>query len=107
MCTRCLVEKPVNRRSSDWHQADAFCTWQPTGSFLGDECGTPLDGTRAVGGLVATNGAKPTPARSPRVQTLPENPLLLSGLAFAGANRRTAAGPQEDDGILTAEELRR
>ena len=75
------------------------------GFFLGDECGTPLEGTRAVGGLVATNGAKPTPARSPRVHSLPENPLLLSGLALAGANRRTAAGPQEDDGILTAEEV--
>jgi CHAT domain-containing protein len=75
------------------------------GFFLGDECGTPLEGTRAVGGLVATNGARPTPARSRRTQALPENPLLLSGLALAGANRRTAAGPQEDDGILTAEEV--
>jgi CHAT domain-containing protein len=34
-----------------------------------------------------------------------ENPLLLSGLAFAGANNREAAGPDEDDGILTAEEV--
>ena len=34
-----------------------------------------------------------------------ENPLLLSGLALAGANRRAAAGPDEDDGILTAEEV--
>jgi CHAT domain-containing protein len=75
------------------------------GFFLGDECSTPLEGTRAVGGLVATNGAKPTRARSPRVQTFPENPLLLSGLALAGANRRAAASPQEDDGILTAEEV--
>lgn len=32
-----------------------------------------------------------------------ENPLLLSGLAFAGANRRMAA--DESDGILTAEEI--
>jgi CHAT domain-containing protein len=38
-------------------------------------------------------------------QALPENPLLLSGLALAGANRRAAAGPGEDDGILTAEEV--
>ena len=36
---------------------------------------------------------------------MPENPLLLSGLALAGANRRAAAGPDEDDGILTAEEV--
>jgi CHAT domain-containing protein/Tfp pilus assembly protein PilF len=34
-----------------------------------------------------------------------ESPLLLSGLAFAGANRRAAAGPDESDGILTAEEI--
>ncbi len=34
-----------------------------------------------------------------------ENPLLLSGLALAGANRRGAARLDEDDGILTAEEV--
>ena len=34
-----------------------------------------------------------------------ENPLLLSGLAFAGANRRGAGRLDEDDGILTAEEV--
>ena len=34
-----------------------------------------------------------------------ENPLLLAGLALAGANRRAAAGPGEEDGILTAEEI--
>jgi CHAT domain-containing protein len=34
-----------------------------------------------------------------------ENPLLLSGLALAGANHRQAAGPDEEDGILTAEEI--
>ncbi len=34
-----------------------------------------------------------------------ENPLVLSGLALAGANHREAAGPAEEDGILTAEEI--
>ena len=34
-----------------------------------------------------------------------ENPLLLSGLAFAGANRRAQPNPGQDDGVLTAEEI--
>jgi CHAT domain-containing protein len=36
---------------------------------------------------------------------LSENPLRLSGLVFAGANRRNEALPDHDDGILTAEEI--
>ena len=46
-----------------------------------------------MGGLAA---ARPVPG---------ENPLLLSGLALAGANRRASAAPDGDDGILTAEEV--
>src|SRR5258706_7932105 len=34
-----------------------------------------------------------------------ENSLRLSGLAFAGANRRASAKPEETDGILTAEQI--
>jgi CHAT domain-containing protein len=34
-----------------------------------------------------------------------ENSLLLSGLALAGANRRGATQADQDDGILTAEEV--
>src|SRR5262249_2558013 len=33
------------------------------------------------------------------------NPLLLSGLAFGGANRRNSADDSGNDGILTAEEV--
>ncbi len=56
-----------------------------------------FDGTRGVGGL-STN-------QRPSAALAAENPLLLSGLALAGANGRAAAGPDEDDGILTAEEV--
>jgi CHAT domain-containing protein/tetratricopeptide (TPR) repeat protein len=75
------------------------------GFFLGDECGAALDNTRAVGGLVAAPASQPPRAQRSRRAGPPENPLLLSGLALAGANRRAAAGPDEDDGILTAEEV--
>jgi CHAT domain-containing protein len=34
-----------------------------------------------------------------------EDPLLRSGLALAGANRRASSGALQDDGILTAEEV--
>ena len=63
------------------------------GFFLGD-CSPVATGTRAVGGLSKAAKAK-----------VSDNPLLLSGLALAGANRRNLAGPDEDDGILTAEEV--
>lgn len=55
------------------------------GFFLGGKCASALD---SKGNSV--NG---------------ENPLILSGLALAGANQRTIAGPGEDDGILTSEEI--
>ncbi len=34
-----------------------------------------------------------------------ESPLLLSGLVLAGANKRDRAAPEQDDGVLTAEEV--
>ena len=72
------------------------------GFFLGDECGGAVPaGTRAVGGLTPAVGVRP----SQRPTDATDNPLLLSGLALAGANQRAAAGPDEDDGILTAEEV--
>jgi CHAT domain-containing protein len=63
------------------------------GFFLGEGCPSALDANSGATG-------QPLPA-----MYLSENPLLLSGLALAGANQRTAARPDEDDGILTAEEI--
>jgi tetratricopeptide (TPR) repeat protein/CHAT domain-containing protein len=63
------------------------------GFFLGEGCPSATDGSRSttVGGVApAVTG---------------ESPLLLSGFALAGANHRDAAGPDEEDGILTAEEI--
>jgi CHAT domain-containing protein/Tfp pilus assembly protein PilF len=42
---------------------------------------------------------------TPSVAASSDNPLLLSGLVLAGANRRSEAGPGEEDGILTSEEI--
>ena len=78
------------------------------GFFLGGGCVPSAAGTRAVGGLVSPHSAAdstpPSLAASARTSSL-ENPLMLSGLAFAGANLRAQAVPGEDDGILTAEEV--
>lgn len=68
--------------------------------FLGSECASSLSGTRGVGGLApfpttTTLGNRPAG----------ESPLLLSGIVLAGANRRDEAGPNQEDGILTAEEV--
>ena len=66
------------------------------GFFLGSRCDAGPARTRAVGAL-----ATPAAGRA----AVADNPLLLSGLAFAGANRRRGIQPGEDDGILTAEEV--
>ncbi len=63
------------------------------GFFLGSSCDPRPANTRGVGGLVAASTKRPSV----------ENPLLLAGLAFAGANRET--GARRTNGILTAEEV--
>lgn len=63
------------------------------GFFFGDGCERRAPGARAVGGVVGASA----PA------ALVRNPLSLSGLAFAGANRHVPGAT--DDGILTAEEI--
>jgi len=83
--------------------------------------GHPVTSTLRLSGLRASEAAFKTMASGSRILHLAthgfflgpdcpsaldgENPLLLSGLALAGANHRDAAGPDEDDGILTAEEV--
>ncbi|MFC2171564.1 tetratricopeptide repeat protein [Acidobacteriota bacterium] len=68
------------------------------GFFLGGRCESALEAKRGVSGLANLGEQPPPPIKG-------GNPLLLAGLALAGANRRDAASPEEEDGILTAEEI--
>ena len=67
------------------------------GFFLGGDCARGAGSRRGIGGL------KPSVDASGSRET--GNVLLLSGLALAGANHRAAAGPDVEDGILTAAEI--
>jgi len=68
------------------------------GFFLGDRCPSALGGARGIGGLSSLREKTSPPL-------LGESPLLLSGLALAGANRRGGGSPDAADGILTAQEI--
>jgi tetratricopeptide (TPR) repeat protein/CHAT domain-containing protein len=63
------------------------------GYFLDDRCDSSFEQARRA------------PESPMAVGPVGESPLLLSGLALAGANRRGDAGAQDEDGILTAEEI--
>ncbi len=77
------------------------------GFFLGNDCIPVSSGTRSVGGLVVVQKNQPAQPKRPTaaLSALTENPLLMSGLALAGANRRATAATDDEDGILTAEEV--
>jgi CHAT domain-containing protein len=68
------------------------------GFFLESHCPSTLHNARSSAGE-RFHGGREAPA------ILGENPLLLSGLALAGANRRQAFVPEAEDGMLTAEEI--
>jgi CHAT domain-containing protein len=69
------------------------------GFFLDSECRPAPSGTRGVGGIAAM------PMGPVNTNRRTQNPLLISGLAFAGANVRTPVREDRDTGILTAEEV--
>ena len=71
------------------------------GFFLGGGCTPSVTGTRSVGGLSTSQESRPNQSS----MGISDNPLLRSGLALAGANRRAAAGPDDEDGVLLAEEV--
>jgi CHAT domain-containing protein len=99
---RVLVGRDANERTFKSEAAGYGVLHLAThGFFLGDACDPPrsaVRGTRAVGGLSTASSTAVDAVRR-------ENPLLLSGLALAGANRRASARADDDDGILTAEEV--
>jgi CHAT domain-containing protein/Tfp pilus assembly protein PilF len=68
------------------------------GFFLGGECASGSERIRGSRGLKLVEEPDPAPITG-------VSPLLLSGLALAGANHRGLAAEGEEDGILTAEEI--
>jgi CHAT domain-containing protein/tetratricopeptide (TPR) repeat protein len=64
------------------------------GFFLGSRCSVAPDRVAHAGEDELSTGPG-----------FGENPLLLAGFALSGANLRHAAGQDEEDGILTAEEV--
>jgi CHAT domain-containing protein/tetratricopeptide (TPR) repeat protein len=82
------------------------------GFFLEGNCHSSWAGARGFDALVPESTISKRPRKPDRpqnassaLQDAAENPLLLSGLALAGANDRGPGNGNEEDGILTAEEI--
>jgi CHAT domain-containing protein len=84
------------------------------GFFVTPDCKSSSPASRGIGGLVVpddtsspgtTSGGDSSRAAAVPIEEREDDPLVLSGLVLAGANRRAFAKPGEDDGILTAEEV--
>ena len=70
------------------------------GFFLGGSCKPGNEAYRGIGTMSPRR--RPEKIAASRIS----NPLLMSGLVFAGANRRASSeGVDWEDGILTAEEV--
>ncbi len=69
------------------------------GFILGDRCAAGSVAGRGVGGLVSTREDPAVIAGGPI------DLLGIAGLALAGANHRREAGPEEEDGVITAMEI--
>jgi CHAT domain-containing protein/tetratricopeptide (TPR) repeat protein len=81
-----------------WAPGETLIHLATHGFFLGGYChGTP--------GTTSPTGVSPVHDDPLRGEIDLENPLLLSGLALAGANQRAHAGTDADDGVLTSEEI--
>jgi CHAT domain-containing protein len=74
------------------------------GFFLGSDCAASTESTRGVAGIAPSAASAAPPEPTGTATQSVTSPLLLSGLALAGANRRAELNESED-GILTAEEI--
>jgi len=83
--TGAAVDEGIIKREAHGHRILHLATHA---FFVGDSC-------RSVSS---------SPVGSPRAGLI-ENPLLRSGLVLAGANNRSRAGEDQEDGIFTAEEI--
>jgi CHAT domain-containing protein len=68
------------------------------GFFFGDQCPAASLSSRGVILMGPAEESQPLPL-------VGDNPLLFSGFALAGANLRDFAGEDDEDGILTSQEI--